>query len=291
MSILVCGPKSWWFCKSLSQSLGLNGIEAESKRFPDGELYVRLPVDTRGEDVIIAQSMPPNQTESLWELLLMVDAAVNMRSRRITVFAPYIAYSRQDRVFLEGEPISIKVLLQSLSLAGASRLVTIDIHKPASLSYFRGTARNVIPAKTFCELLKRTVGEAIVIAPDKGAIDRANMVGRECGWRTDYLEKTRDRITGEISMKPKKLNVRGENIVIFDDIISSGGTVSRAAEILYEDGAETVYVAAAHALMTDGAIHRITRSGVKKIIAANTLPPKEGVEYIDVSREASEHLE
>ncbi len=288
--ILVCGPKSEWFCDKLGKKLELEPIFVEHKKFPDGETYIRIPEETTGKKVIIAQSTPYPQDKSIWELLLMIEAVTHHKPEKIILYTPYIAYSRQDKIFREGEPISIKLLLQTLSLAGATKLVTIDIHKPETLAYFRGPAINVIPVKTLSQKIREYTENPLILAPDKGALNRAKQFAKELESDHDYLEKQRDRITGEIQMKTKTIPVKNRDVVIVDDIIATGGTVAKAARMLYEQGAEKIIVAVSHALLAGNAIEKLGSADIKKIIAANTLPPKSSVEYIDVSSEIVDHL-
>ena len=291
MALLLCGPSSWWFCSRLGEHLKTKPVFVEHKKFSDGESYVRIPVTLENEHVIIAQSLSYPQNDSVLELILMIDAAVNLKTRSITVYAPYLAYSRQDRVFRNGEPISIKALLQTISFIGASRLITIDVHKSVSLDYFRGPVENIIPVKSMCNEVLRYVENPLIIAPDRGALHRAELYANECGGEYDYLEKTRDHITGRIIIKPKELCVSNRDVVIVDDIISTGGTTANAAKLLYDSGAKNVYSVVSHAILAGNAVEKLVKIGVKRIIASNTLPPHKGVNYVDITGEVAEYLE
>jgi len=287
LAVVVLGPQAWWFSEEeVSEALGgAPVVRAGHKDFPDGETYVRLPLelrDVKGEDVLVVQSLAPPQDKSVWQLLLLVEAAVGAGARSVLALVPYLAYARQDKRFLPGEPVSVKVLLKSLAAFGARALFTIDAHSPKSLEHFGGYYENVL---LFDELAKAVASgeggwELAVIAPDAGALERAKALAEALGASYDYLEKYRDRLTGEVKVKPKALSVRGKVVVIADDVISTGGTVALAARSVLEQGAEGVVVAASHALMAEGAFAKLSEAGVKAVYALDTLPPKEGVRYV-----------
>ncbi|MGB9725938.1 MAG: ribose-phosphate diphosphokinase [Fervidicoccaceae archaeon] len=287
---LLCGTMSQWFCEGLSRELKIEPLKLESRKFPDGESYVRLDGDVGGKDVILAQSLSPPQNDSIWELILLMEALGEARARRIILYIPYMAYSRQDKAFLQGEPISIKALLQILSFMGGSSLVTIDLHKEHSLMFFRGKAYNVLPIESLSEKILEKVRDPLIIAPDAGAMQRASAIAKRIGAPFAQLSKRRDLRTGEVKIQAEGIDVGGRRAVIVDDIISTGGTVAKAASILREAGAVEVYVAVSHALMAQNAMDKLKSAGVSGVIAANTLPPKPGIEYFDVTREAARAL-
>lgn len=293
MTVLLLGPQAWWYRREdivevTSSKTVL--LSVSYKDFPDGETYVRVPVDEhefRGEDVLVVHSLAPPQDKSLWQLLLILDALSSLGTRKIAVFIPYMAYARQDKVFLKGEPVSIRVLMRAIALQGAKVLFTVDIHNPQTLSEFGGYAENLLMYELLKSPIERKAPEnLVVIAPDRGAIQRAEALARALGADFDYLEKLRDRNTGEISLKPKSLNVRGKTAVIVDDIISTGGTIARATQHLLEQGASNVLVVASHALMVGNAGEKIYNAGARAIYALDTLPPKEGVKYVSCIKSA-----
>ncbi len=285
MTVVVAGtsPGSKDFAKSLAASLGARLVEAVHRVFPDGERYVRIQEKLDGETVIV-QTLSPPQDSSIIEALLLADAAKSMGAERLVLVAPYLAYSRQDRRFLEGEPVSIAVVMRSLASAGYNGLVTVEIHKEESLEHFPGKALSVSPY-TYMASRIPLPSSPLVLAPDKGALRRARELAEALGADYDFLVKYRDRHTGEIRVEPKDLDANGRDVVIVDDIISTGGTIARASRLLLEQGARSVTVVVAHALMVGGAEDKLRQAGVSRVYAANTLPPRSGglVEYIDVA--------
>ena len=289
---VVAGPSrgSREFAEGLARSLGADLVVAESKTFPDGETYVRVDVGSVGTAVVV-QTMSRPQDTSFVQALLLGDALAGLGAERIALVAPYTAYARQDKRFLRGEPVSIAAVLRSLATVGYTMFYTVEIHKEESLSAFPGTARSVFPFIYMAE--KAGMGsDRVYLAPDIGALKRVERLARYFNARYDYLVKKRDRITGEIRVETKHLDVAGERVVIVDDIISTGGTVAKAAGLLLEQGAREVEVLVAHAVLAGNAVEKLRASGVRRVVAANTLPPRaEGlVSYIDVSPLVAEEI-
>ncbi|MBE9391465.1 ribose-phosphate diphosphokinase [Fervidicoccus fontis] len=290
MDIILCGTKSDWFCDNLSKSLNIKSLKVFHKVFPDGETYIRVPEEVSGKKVILAHSLSPPQNDSIWELILILEALRELDIKEINGYIPYVAYSRQDKIFLNGEPISIKALLQILSQMGMSSIYTIDIHKPNTLSYFNGTSYNIIPFKSMANMIRNMAKHPFVISPDIGALERARRLANELSTDFDYMEKKRDVYTGKIEISFHEVNLKDRDVVIVDDIISTGGTVAEAAKKIYSLGAKKVFVAVSHALLAGDAINKLKEANVYSVLSANTLPPKNGVIYYDVIPELAEIL-
>ncbi|MGC9071778.1 MAG: ribose-phosphate diphosphokinase [Acidilobus sp.] len=259
------------FASSLASSLGAKVCEPTYRMFPDGEGYVRIPCDVKGESAVVVKTMYPDQDRSLVTSLLIADALREAGAERALLVTPYIAYARQDRAFLDGEAVSIRAVMRALWSAGYSSLVTVEIHKEDSLKHFPGKAISVRPFSYMARSLGLNKGY-VVLSPDLGALLRAKELASEFGAEYDYIEKQRDRATGEVTMKPKEINVAGKKVVIVDDIISTGTTVAKAAQMLRSLGALGVDVLVAHALLVPGAEERLREAGIQRIYAANTTP-------------------
>ena len=268
--------------QELAAILGAKHVVVEHKLFPDGESYIRIPVDVSGEDVIVVQSTYKPQDKHLIELLIAIDALRDLGARRITVVIPYLAYARQDKRFREGEGISIKTILQTIRANGADDLIVVEIHKEESLKFFRGRAINIPSVYALAEYFKN-MSNLLILAPDKGALKRAKIFAELVNGECDYLEKFRDRVTGEISVKPKSIDVKGKNVVIVDDIVSTGKTMALAARKALENGALNVYAACAHALLINNALDLLKNSGIKEIIATNTVPVPKEVKTVSIA--------
>lgn len=273
MTVVVSGSRahSKLLGELLASRLNLRFTPVESKRFPDGEVYVRVGVGVKGEDVVVVQSMEPPQNDALVELILIVDALVESGARSVTAFTPYLPYARQDRVFLAGEPVSVRAVLKALRSIGVERLVVVEAHSERALSYFPGDVVNVNPLPYMAKLLGLGSG-ALIVSPDIGGVGRARGVAEAIGARSCHMIKVRDRVTGGISMDIGPLDPSGLDVVIVDDIISTGGTLAEASRILLSRGARSVQVIVVHNLNLPGALERVVGAGVSRIVTSNTLP-------------------
>jgi ribose-phosphate pyrophosphokinase len=237
-----------------------------SKRFPDGELYIRILDDISGEDVIIIQTTYPDP--NIVELFLLQDAVKEAGAKKITVIIPYFGYSRQDKKFEDGEPISAKAIAALISL-NADEVITIDPHKEHILDFFSIPAFSCSAVPELAKFLKKKDID-LVLAPDKGALDRAKQASTIIGCDFDYMEKTRiDGTTVEI--KPKNLNAQDKNVAIVDDIISTGGTMAKSISELKKHGAKKIFVACTHGLFAGEAVKKLVSAGCDEIISTDTI--------------------
>ncbi len=250
---LVYGSSSPMLGKKVAEKLGVESLEVEHKVFPDGEQYHRIKGDISGEDVALISTTKPDS--SLLETFFLLDALSPANS--ITLVIPYFAYSRQDKVFLEGEAVSARAIMKMLGEM-TDRLITVDIHAPHVFEWYRNIAENILPSNSIAEKLSE-MGIDFVLSPDKGALHRAEAVADIMKVPFDHLDKT--RLSGtEVEMEEKPLDVEGKRVAIVDDIISTGGTIARASEMLKKSGAKEVYAICTHGLFIGPAIERLTKS-------------------------------
>ena len=249
------------------RAMGAGLIEVEIKKFPDGEKYVR--VLGSADEVTVIQSTFRPQDEHLIELILIADALRERGVETLRAVVPYLAYSRQDRVTKEGEPVSVRAIMRTLAVY-YDELYVFDLHNPETLKFFPGKAINLSPARAMAEYFREKLGDGIVLAPDKGARERAKAVAQKLGLEFSHFEKERISPT-EVRMTPVDVDVRGKNVLIVDDIISTGGTMVRAANLLREMGAEKVFVSATHGVFAEGAIERVSKA-VDELAVTNTIP-------------------
>ncbi|MFA4647696.1 ribose-phosphate diphosphokinase [Pyrococcus kukulkanii] len=263
--MFVVGSGAFHLREELSKKAEV--VEVEIKKFPDGEKYVRILGE--GEEAIVVQSAYYPQDEHLIEALLLGDALKERGFKRLKLIVPYLAYSRQDRVTKEGEPISVRAVMKMLGLY-YEELYVFDIHNPKTLEFFPGKAHNVSPARVIAEYFKDKLGDGIVMAPDRGALERARSVADILGLEYGHFEKKRISPT-EVQMTPVDVNVKGKNVLIVDDIISTGGTMIKAANLLRKLGAKKIFVAATHGVFAEGAIERVSKA-VDELAVTNTIP-------------------
>jgi ribose-phosphate pyrophosphokinase len=262
---VVGGSASRKLSASLAKALGAKLADVEIKRFPDGECYVRIKEDLKGQEVMVVQTTFPDPF--LVELFILIDAARDLGPSKVTTVVPYFGYARQDKRFLDGEAISARAFSRLID-GVTDEFVTVDIHAPKILDWFKVPSKDVSVMPSFGEFL-RDKGVDLVLAPDKGALDRARSTADVLGCQWDHLEKT--RLDGEnVRMAPKELDAKGKTVAIVDDIIATGGTIIRATEALREQGAQKVYAACAHGLYTKNALERLEPT-LDAVFSADTI--------------------
>jgi len=274
--IVVPGPASKELGALVASALGVEPHPVDHRLFPDGESYIRLTTSVRGEAVVVIQTTAPEPDRKLMQLLMACSTARELGAERLVCVAPYLAYSRQDKRFLEGEAQSLEVVMGLLEGVGVDDLVVVDIHSEESLKAIERrhniNVHNLSAMPLLAgELKQRDFEGAYSLSPDKGAIHLARAAAEVLGGESGFFEKSRDRRTGEIKMKAGDLDIAGGRAVVFDDIISSGGTTARAVEALKAKGAERVAVACTHALFVEGARERIEKAGAELIVATDTV--------------------
>ncbi|MEM3378791.1 MAG: ribose-phosphate diphosphokinase [Candidatus Bathyarchaeia archaeon] len=272
---VILGPASTALAEKVAELAGYEKVVVAFKTFPDGENYIRLEGNVKGEHLAIVQTTCAPQDSRLMQLAFMAAAAKRNGARKVTAIVPYLAYARQDKVFLAGENISIETVAQMLKAAGVDALVTVNIHAEGALGMFPFPAKNLSAIPLLAEyFVQKGYRGAFALAPDKGAMYIAQQAQGVLGGEAGYLEKQRDRYTGQTKQTCKGLDVKGKTVIIFDDIISTGGTIVGAAEILRKQGAAKVFAACVHPLLIGEAEKRILDAGVEKIVGTDSVPSR-----------------
>ena len=268
---VVPGPASRELGLKISDLLGIKATPLEFKHFPDGESYIRFSEEIQGEDVVIVQSTGPPQDSNLLHLLLLVDAAKDIGAETVTAVVPYVAYGRQEKRYRSGEAISSKTVFKLLKTIGVDSLISVDFHSP-SLASFGNCFTNITAMPELAKYMTRygLVG-AFSLAPDDGALEYVKATSKILQGDFGWLDKTRDRITGEVETELKALDVRDKDVVIFDDIISTGSTMVKAIRTAKEQGARRIFVACVHPLLVGGAKERILQGGASMIVGTDSI--------------------
>ncbi|MCL2643187.1 MAG: ribose-phosphate diphosphokinase [Candidatus Bathyarchaeota archaeon] len=271
---IILGPASIELAENVSSLIDIQNIPVTSKIFPDGESYVKLEGNVLGENVVIIQTTcPPMQDGKLFQLAFMADAAKRAGANKVTAVVPYLAYTRQDKMFLSGEGISVGTIARMLGASGIDNLLTVNIHSEHVLSEFPFLAKTVSGISLLAEyFVKQGHKNVFALAPDKGAMYIAQEAQQVLGGGVGHLSKVRDRYTGQTVQSAEGLDVEGQTVVIFDDIISTGGTIVGAAKILKERGAKHVFTACVHPLLIGDASKRILEAGVEEIVGTDSVP-------------------
>ncbi|BAK54418.1 MULTISPECIES: ribose-phosphate diphosphokinase [Sulfurisphaera] len=283
--IIIGGTATNGIDENLSKIISVPLLKVEHKVFPDGESYIRIPQHITNQEILVVQSLYPPQDKHFVELLLILETLADMKNNKITAIVPYLAYSRQDRRFKEGEALSIKTILNAIARAGADVLIVIEPHKEEELSYFGKEVKIADPMPELAKEVSKKVEKPFVLAPDRGALERAKRLAEQLNAEYSYIEKERDRDTGEVRIKNlPELRLSGKDVIIVDDIISTGGTMIQATRAAYEHGARKVISVAVHSLFLDNAYEKLINSGVKEIVTTNTIPQDPSkVTVVDVS--------
>ncbi|MCS7115311.1 MAG: ribose-phosphate diphosphokinase [Nitrososphaerota archaeon] len=270
---VVIGPASKELGARIAQLLNVEPVQVFHKTFPDGESYVRLEGKVEDEDVAVVQTTSPPQDSRLMQLAFIADATKRNKAKRVVAVVPYFAYARQDKVFLQGEPVSIEAVARMLKAAGVDSLITVNVHQAKVLERLPIPAKNLSAVKLLAKhFVNMGLKGAFALAPDKGAIHIAEEAAEVLGGDYGYLEKQRDRYTGQVTVEKKTFKVEGKSVIIFDDIISTGGTIVAAAKVLKELGASRVYASCVHPLLVGDAEKRIREAGVEEIVGTDSVP-------------------
>jgi ribose-phosphate pyrophosphokinase len=272
--IVLCGPGSWELGEEMAELMELEVSRVEHRLFPDGESYLRFPVDVRGRRVILVQSTAPPQDTRLIQLLLLLDALRDQGASEVVLVTPYLAYARQDRRRLDGEAVSILTVIKLLEDLGVTDLITVNVHNPEVFerSSLRLQDLTAIPslARHFVE---RGFEGCLSISLGKKEVDveHARTAASIMGGGSGVLKTFRDPVTGEVNIIREKLSMKGERVVIFDDIITSGGTHLMAVEFLREEGAREVHLACVHSLLKEEGLAQVKET-TDSFVTSDTIP-------------------
>lgn len=279
---VISGSSSEKLAKKLSQKLKANLVKTEVRKFPDGESKITLKGNLSKKKSVVIQSVYPPVDTNLIQGLSLISKAKEISSEVIAII-PYMGYARQDREFLPGEIVTMKVLGRLFKGAGASKIITVDIHSVLGLNYFPIKSINVSAIPDLVKyFVKLRLKNPLVISPDQGGKKRAEEFAVKLGTECIALEKARDRKNGKVEIKTKNVSeVNGRDLILVDDMISTGGSIIKATKFLKKQNCKRVFVACTHALLMNNAEQKIRKAGVTRIISTNTIPNKTSL--VDVS--------
>ncbi len=259
--------------REICEHLGVRMAEADVGRFPDGEVLVEVRENVRGGDCFVIQSVcaPPN--ENLMELLLLMDALRRASAGRITAVIPYFGYSRQDRKVAPRVPISAKLVADLITTAGASRVLTVDLHAGQIQGFFNIPVDNLYAMPVLIQYLRKRLdgGKITVVSPDAGGVERARAFARRLNANLAIIDKRRRRAS-EVAEMQLVGEVRDSSALLVDDMIDTAGTITEAAKVVSEAGAAEVLACATHPILSDPACERLNHSNLKEVVTTNTIP-------------------
>jgi len=272
---IIPGPASKKLGQSIAEALNVEAVPVFFKTFPDGESYIRFSIDSlQDEDVAIVQTTSPPQDQRLIQLLLMADNALEMKAKSITAVVPYFAYSRQDKRFLRGEVFSVKTIVKLLENCGVNKIITLNAHNPKVLKTFNIPVEDLSAIPLLAEYFraKGLVENPVSLSLGKKALSVATEADGVLKGGFDYVSTRRDVVTGNVTLEEKELRIENRDVIIFDDIISSGGTMAKVVKFVKEQGAKKVYSACVHPLLMGDAKKRILENGAEEIIGTDSVP-------------------
>ncbi len=254
--------------------MGLKLSNVRLSNFANGEISVRFNDSARGNDIFIIQTHGKRVHESIFEQLLMIDAAKRASAHSITAVCPLLSYARQDRKAAGREPIAARMLVDLLRAAGADRIMSVDLHSGQTQGFFDGPFDHLIAMPLFKEHVRKHYGKDLVfVAPDAGRVKLAERYSSSLGAEIAIIHKQRS-LEKHNTVEARDLigKVQGRNCVIIDDMIDTAGTFCAAADMLQEKGAKAVYGLATHGIFSKGALERIEASAFKRVAVTNTVP-------------------
>jgi ribose-phosphate pyrophosphokinase len=274
--LLFSGNANKKLAEEIAQYLDTSISPMEITNFVDGEIFLKILENVRGADAFIIQPTCPPVNDNLMELLLIIDALKRSSARRITAVIPYYGYARQDRKTEPRVPISAKLVANILTVAGASRVLVIDLHVGQIQGFFDIPVDHLFAAPLMIDYIKsKRLSNLAIVSPDPGGVERARAFAKRLNATLAVIDKRRpERNVAELMHIVG--DIEGRNVVIVDDMIDTGGTIIQAAEAIKQGGAKDVYVCSTHGVFSKDALEKLQKSVLKEVIVTNTIPQKEG---------------
>jgi len=278
---VIAGSASKDLGKRIARRLKAPYVEAKTRVFPDGESKITFGRIPKNSIVLVVQSTYPPVDTNLLQALSII-SQVRKVSSKIYAIIPYMGYARQDRQFLSGEVVTMSIIAKMIQAAGAKKVVTVDIHSKTALNHFKIPKENVSAIPELAKYFKKMkLKNALVVSPDMGGSLRAKKFASLLNIDFIALKKSRNRNTGKVQIHSSKADVRGKDLILVDDIISTGGSIIKAAQFLKRQKCKRLFVACTHGLLVEDAEKKIKKAGVSQIISTNTIP--RSTSKVDVS--------
>ena len=269
---ILTGNSNKNLSNKISKYLKNKLVNSSIKKFSDGEIYIEINENIRGNSIFIIQSVSYPANDNLMELLLCIDALKRSSAKNITAVIPYFGYARQDRKVVPRTSISAKLVSNLITNAGADRIVTVDLHAGQIQGFFDIPVDNLFSTPIFSRHIKKNINKKnlICVAPDVGGVERARALGKMLNIGLAIIDKRRPT-PGKSQVMNVIGNVKGKTCLIVDDIMDSGGTIINAAKALKERGAKEVHVYVTHGVLSGKAVEKIKKSHIKNLILTDTI--------------------
>jgi len=269
---VIAGNASRDLAKRIARRLKAPYIEAQTKIFPDGESKITFSSIPKKSIILVVQSTYPPVDTNLLQTLAIISQA-RKASSKIYAIIPYMGYARQDRQFLSGEVVTMSIVAKMLQAVGAKKVIVVDIHSKTALNHFKIPTVNVSAIPELAKYFKKLkIKKPLVVSPDTGGSSRAKKFASLLNTDFITLKKSRNRNTGKVQIQSSKVDVHGRDLIVIDDIISTGGSIIKATQFLKKQKCKRVFVACTHGLFVGDAERKIKKAGVSKIISTNTVP-------------------
>lgn len=281
--IVIGGNSSDELAKKIARQIKARYFKSELRVFPDGEGKITIKSKPSKNKIVVVQSTYPPVDSNLIQALSLISKAKEFSSQVIAVI-PYLGYARQDKEFLPGEVVTMKLIGKLFKAIGTSKIIIVDIHSIMALKQFNFSSKNISAVPELVRYFtKLKLINPLVVSPDLGGKSRARDFAKLFGTEFITLKKQRNRNTGKVHIKSSnRKEVKGRDLILVDDMISTGGSIVKATEFLKRQKCKRVYVACTHALLIGDAEKKIRKAGVARIVSTNTIPGKNSV--VDVSK-------
>ncbi len=269
---LFGGTSNSTLTQEVCKYLGIKPGKIMCSRFSDGETQIEIGENIRGRDVFVLQSTCPPVNDHLMELLIIMDAMRRASAKRITVVTPYYGYARQDRKVKPRAPISAKLVADLITVAGASRVVSMDLHAGQIQGYFNIPVDNIYAAPILLKHIKSNLkNDLVFISPDAGGVERARAFAKRLDAGLAIIDKRRDAPNEARAMNIIG-EVRNKTAIILDDMVDTAGTLTQASQVLKDNGALEIHACCTHPILSGPAIQRIEDSSIDHLVVTDTIP-------------------
>ena len=282
---IFCGTSNPSLAHAIAKSIGMEVSKCTISAFPDGETFVKVEENVRGEDVFVVQSTCPPTNHNYMEMFIIMDALRRSSAKRITAVLPFYGYARQDRKDQPRVPITAKLVANLLVAAGANRILTMDLHAQQIQGFFDIPVDHLYAAPVMYEYLRsKKLANLVVASPDVGGVKMAYAYANTLGGGLAIVAKRRKNAT-EVESMAVIGDIRGKNILLVDDLTETAGTLTEAAGLLKKKGAKRIVACVSHAILNDLAIQRLRKSAIDELITTDTVsrPAIDGVNITTLS--------
>ena len=271
---IFTGNSNTELVRKITEQLGTPLGKSEVRTFSDGEINVEIDESVRGMDVFVVQSICNPVNNNLMELLILIDALKRASAERITAVLPYYGYARQDRKVVPRAPISAKLVADLITAAGASRILTVDLHAGQIQGFFNIPVDHLFAAPVLLEYLRHLEDDMVIVSPDAGGVERARAYAKRLNTSLAIIDKRRD--TPNVAQVMNIIgDVSGRTAILIDDMVDTGGSLAHAAYALVEKGAKKVYACCTHPVLSGQAVKVLSQAPIEEIIVTDTIPLSE----------------